>query len=264
MDQSLTSFDSVKHFYSARHQAQHNVDDPLHNRRNRFCINPAKVSQVHKKIERKVANRDDLLFSLVSLYKKEGDKKDGLGREERMRRTTTPLEERTNLNVYYWYYQDSNENERANEERMRMAKHKHSVPNLSLFTDSSIQSFSDLTQSLSSQFKEVSQIMSPATAKQAPKIRKYPATAKHAKFQVDDKPPTPVDQQTTDILDILNDRDCQLIDDENTQRFLLNSAAIKHMPLDKRFHTDAKSMIFVPKSKSFYPKSVDHVLKNHI
>jgi hypothetical protein len=261
MEQSLTSFYSVKRFYSARHLAPH--DPSLNNRRSRFCINPAKTSQLQKKIERKVADREDLLFNLVSLYKKDDDKKGRLTREERLRKTTTPLEERTNMNVYYWYYNDLNDIERFQDERERMSKDKKHTQSVSLFTDS-VQSFSDLTKSLSSQFQDTSQIMS---AKRPSKVKKNLRTlsSRPNKLQFEDqKPPTPVDQQTTELIDILNDRDCQLIDDENTQRFLLNSAAIRHMPLDKRFHNEAKGMIFVPKSKSFYPRTVDHLLKSHI
>jgi hypothetical protein len=233
---------------------------------------------VRKKVDRKVAEREDLLFNLVGLYRKEGAGEEKKARQEPMRKTTTPLENATNLNVYYWYFQNPNE-ERIREPSAPQPKtERYKRPNLvSLFTES-VESFNNVGHSMSRQFKDASLFETPMPPRTP---SNHPASSKSARRPsasankpapapavvippLPEKPPSPLDPEAAELMGLINERDCQLIDDQNAQRFLLNSAAIRHMPLKKEFHMDAKNMIFVPKSKSFYPRAVDFHLKTFL
>ena len=148
----------------------------------------------------------------------------------------TPLE-RTNMNVYFWYYHNKGPYEKSlksNTSEKRVVKMR-----------SNSETFVANENSFINQFKF-------KTEKTQLTIHK---PSLHTKIQIPERRRKAYRNSFFDS---------QEVGDAKNRRILLNTAAIKHMPISDKFKKQVKGMVFVPKYKSFYPKQVDHILKSVI
>jgi hypothetical protein len=233
--------------------------------------NKLSTNQTNLNNNRKSINRAELLANLVFLYSKQQQSSNKKSLRKKIeeaavsprtfsRASDTPLEQ-TNINVYYYYYQDSPSSSIFSNKSANDLKSKSQLN--FLYSTSQIDMASSLTSMAHFEATKPRAIQK-RNKKDPKKLTKLSSTIEIEEVTPIAKPEVTKNTKKSNnnsIRDLL-DLNCQILDDgKDPKRFILSSAVIKTMPVSQKFHDDARNMVFVPKSKSFYPKTVDNHLK---